>query len=206
MSHRARGRVGPAELGDGKGEGVDLVSEGKGKALEEAERIRKDAPRELLFAAIGRGDRDLAAERMGRCDLEAADGNGNTALLWACAHGEREIARDLLDRGADLTARNAGGWGAMLCAAANGRAEIIEELLSRGLDPRGAKDGGVSAGALAAARGFAGALEALWRGGWRWQEEESREGWRPESEALLENLEIAKSAAESGRPGARRGL
>lgn len=185
--------------------------------------MREHEPRRELFFAIEQGDRAEAARLLDSCPrlLEWAEPSGKTPLLMAALTGEREIALDLLERGANAQARDRMGWGALRGAAAADAAELVEDLARRGLwadgeerwegpapepdDEWEASYPKKSVGAMAAREGRLRALEALCRLGWRW-EEEDRKGWRPESEALLERLRLEESAPEAAKAGARRGL
>ena len=57
-----------------------------------------------------------------------------TALQWAVLQGRTEVARLLLDRGADVNAVNDLGGTALQIAAWHGHAEIVRLLLERGAD------------------------------------------------------------------------
>lgn len=77
-------------------------------------------------------------------DLEAvASTFGNvTPLHSACASGERESARILLEAGADPNVRQQGGFTPLHAAAQNGDEELARLLLGRGADPETATDDG----------------------------------------------------------------
>ena len=77
-------------------------------------------------------------------DLEAvASTFGNvTPLHSACASGERESARILLEAGADPNIRQQVGFTPLHAAAQNGDEELARLLLARGADPEAATDDG----------------------------------------------------------------
>ena len=77
-------------------------------------------------------------------DLEAvASTFGNvTPLHSACASGERESARILLEAGANPNVRQQGGFTPLHAAAQNGDEELARLLLDRGADPEAATDDG----------------------------------------------------------------
>jgi ankyrin repeat protein len=58
--------------------------------------------------------------------------DGETALMYACKNGHRDVAELLLDRGADVGQAQQGGWTALMLARAKAHADVIELLLSRG--------------------------------------------------------------------------
>jgi ankyrin repeat protein len=77
-------------------------------------------------------------------DLEAvASTFGNvTPLHSACASGERESARILLEAGADPNARQQRGFTPLHAAAQNADEQLARMLLERGADPEAATEDG----------------------------------------------------------------
>jgi ankyrin repeat protein len=69
--------------------------------------------------------------------LEAADAQGNTALLKCCATLPAKssyglaVVKNLLEHGADLEARNQEGSTPLIVAAAKGHADVLKVLLER---------------------------------------------------------------------------
>ena len=57
-----------------------------------------------------------------------------TALIFAASENRLEIARLLIDRGADLNALGKNGWTALGCAAAEGYGDMIDLLIGKGAD------------------------------------------------------------------------
>lgn len=93
------------------------------------------------FRAAKKGD--LAALRkLLRADpslVHARDKEGSTPLHWAAWRGQAEVARLLLEAGADVSARNQNThWGTTpLHAAAHGnQAAVVQLLLANGADTR----------------------------------------------------------------------
>jgi uncharacterized protein len=80
-------------------------------------------------------------------DLEAVSPTFGdvTPLQSACASGERESARILLEAGADPNVRQQGGFTPLHAAAQNGDEELARLLLAHGADPGAATDDGRTA-------------------------------------------------------------
>lgn len=69
-------------------------------------------------------------------DLDAAQGDGMTALHWAAEQGHAEMARTLVEAGAGLSlTTRLGDYTPLQVAARGGHAEILEILLEAGADP-----------------------------------------------------------------------
>jgi ankyrin repeat protein len=60
---------------------------------------------------------------------------GLTPLMFAARHGHAEIARTLVDAGADVNARNPDGLTALIIAVINDRLDTAGVLLDKGADP-----------------------------------------------------------------------
>jgi len=90
---------------------------------------------EVADAAM-RGDtaavRALVAQR---ADVNAAQGDGATALHWAAYRGDKELADMLIRAGASVKAANREGATPLWLASVNGDAAIISVLLAAGADP-----------------------------------------------------------------------
>src|SRR5687767_13975433 len=68
-------------------------------------------------------------------DVNAAQGDGMTALHWAAQRGNAELARLLLDSGASLTAgTRIGHYTPLHVAARAGHADVVRVLLDKGAD------------------------------------------------------------------------
>ena len=84
-------------------------------------------------------DRD-ALRPVGGADLNGADvnapeGDGTTALMWASHRNDLESVERLIRAGADVNAANDLGATALWAASQNGSAEVVEMLLAAGADP-----------------------------------------------------------------------
>ena len=69
---------------------------------------------------------------------------GQSALMWAVAYNHPEIARLLLERGADAHARSANGFTPLLFAAQQGNLESARILLAAGADVNEAAPDGIA--------------------------------------------------------------
>lgn len=70
-----------------------------------------------------------------RADVNAPEGDGSTALLWAAYHSDVEMVRALIAAGAKVDAFNHYGMTPLLQASRAGDTEIIEALLKAGANP-----------------------------------------------------------------------
>src|SRR5205085_5417689 len=90
-----------------------------------------------LLAACRRAEPSEAAELLARgASVESRlRGSGWTPLICACACGNAETARVLLDAGADPSAAAADGRTPLHFSAQLGDLDLIRLLLARGADP-----------------------------------------------------------------------
>ena len=86
-------------------------------------------------------------------DLRSINAMANTALHAALAGKRTQVAKILLDAGADANATQHGGWTPLHSAAASGDREAIDLLLARGAKAQMANDAGVTPAAFARERG-----------------------------------------------------
>jgi ankyrin repeat protein len=95
-------------------------------------------------------------------DVNAAQGDGMTALHWAARKGDAELVPMLLAAGANVRATTRlGGYTPLLMAAELGHARSIEALIAAGADPKGTSANGVTPLMLASAAGQPDAITAL---------------------------------------------
>ncbi len=93
------------------------------------------APGVSLVEAAQKDDRAAALGQIARhADVNAANGEGSTPLLWAAHNGDIELARALIAAGADANKANALGARPMSEAATNGDAAMLKALLDGGAD------------------------------------------------------------------------
>ena len=105
--------------------------------------------------AAQRGDTDAVRELLqSGGDVNAAHGDGMTALHWAAQRGDVELAQMLLYAGANVqaTTRN-GAYDPLLIASKYGHASMIVTLMKGGADANRRTENGTPALHLAAASG-----------------------------------------------------
>jgi ankyrin repeat protein len=108
-------------------------------------------------------------------EVNAAEPDGGTALLWAARIDDLEIADLLIKAGADAKAKNRYGVSPLSLACTNGSAAMIEKLLTAGADPNAALPEGESPLMTAARTGKADAVQALIKHG---ANVNAKEEWR----------------------------
>ena len=101
-----------------------------------SQNARDRATALAVLIACRSGDADALG---GLLEFEAVDLNraseaGLTPLMHACAGGHADVARMLIDAGADIDGRDAFGWTALHHAAANDRSAVVGVLLSNRCD------------------------------------------------------------------------
>lgn len=115
--------------------------------------------------AAMRGDADAVRGLLARgADVNAAQGDGMTALHWSARNGDPSLVRLLLDAGADVHAgTRIGRYTALHMAGEVGAGEVVALLLAAGADPMARVDVAGSPTPLhfAAASGSVRAVEAL---------------------------------------------
>jgi ankyrin repeat protein len=126
-------------------------------------------PEAPIADAAQRGDLDAvrALVRSG-ADVNAAQGDGMTALHWAADRGDLELARVVLFAGANVEAgTRIGRYTPLHLAARQARREVAEALLAAGADPMArSTNSGATPLHLAAGSGDPGVVSAmLERGG-----------------------------------------
>jgi ankyrin repeat protein len=95
-------------------------------------------------------------------DVNAAQGDGMTALHWAARNGDLELTQMLLYAGANVkAATRLGGYTPLLMAADQGHASVIAALVAGGADVKAANALGTTPLMLAAASGNPQAIAIL---------------------------------------------
>jgi len=116
-----------------------------------------------LADAVQNSDRTAVRSLLAkRVDVNAAQGDGTTALHWAAFNDDREVAKLLLAAGANVkAATRIGAITPLFFACKNGSAPMIELLLKAGADPNSATETGTTALMMAASAGNPEALKIL---------------------------------------------
>ncbi len=95
-------------------------------------------------------------------DVNAAQGDGMTALHWAARQGDAETARMLIYAGANVkAATRLGAYTPLFMASQLGHATVIDTLLKAGADPKGTTSNGTTPLMAASASGKADAVKLL---------------------------------------------
>lgn len=126
----------------------DAASKTKVRAKESTSAVRPEGKSSAALAnAAMRGD--LASVRTllaAKTDVNAAQGDGMTALHWAADRGDAVMAQLLVKSGAKVTATTrVGNYTPLHVAAQKGQAAVIKVLLAAGADPNARTIGGSTA-------------------------------------------------------------
>ena len=78
-------------------------------------------------------------------DLEAKDGDGDTALVGAATRGQLDVVKCLVELGADLEAKDGDGRTALMMAASWGELDVVKFLVEHGADVNAKGEGGRTA-------------------------------------------------------------
>ncbi len=129
-------------------------------ALTVALGAQSSAP--VADAAMG-GDRAAVKTLLQQgSDVNAAQGDGMTALHWAAMKNDAELAQMLIYAGANVKATTRlGGNTPLVIATRNGNAPVVAVLLKAGADPKAATSTGTTPLMLASASGSVDAVKAL---------------------------------------------
>jgi ankyrin repeat protein len=117
----------------------------------------------LVVDAAMRGDRDAVRSLLKQgADVNAAQGDGMTALHWAAMKNDVEMATMLLYAGANVKASSRlGAYTPLYLAAKNGNAAMVTALIDGGADVKAATGNGTTPLMVAAASGSAEAVKVL---------------------------------------------
>ena len=151
----------------------------------------------ILHAAAGApvadaamdGNRDAVKALLKQAaDVNAAQGDGMTALHWAAIKNDAELVQTLLYAGANAKATTRiGAYTPLLLAAKSGNADVIEPLVKAGADVNAATSNGTTALMFAAASGNVAAVQALLERGADVNAKESVRGLTPAMFAAASN-------------------
>lgn len=147
------------------------------------------APDSPVADAAMRGDVDEVRVLLrAGADVNAAQGDGMTALHWAAMSGSVGLAEVLVYAGANLEAQTRlGGFTPLLVASQAGSAEMVQKLLGAGADANTTTSTGETALHFAAASGNPAAIAALVAHGADVNAGESTKGQTPLMFAAADN-------------------
>jgi uncharacterized protein len=124
---------------------------------------RAEQSRSAVADAAQRGDRAAVKVLLkDAADVNAAQGDGMTALHWAALTGDAELAQMLVYAGANVKAvTRLGGYTPLFLAAREGKSLAIPVLVKAGADPKQATATGTTALMVAAQSGNVATVQAL---------------------------------------------
>jgi ankyrin repeat protein len=116
-----------------------------------------------LSEAAMQGDKEAVRSLLKqRGDVDAAQGDGTTALHWAAFRDDLEMAKMLLAAGANVkAATREGAITPLFMACTNGNAAIVEALLNAGAGPNSVNANGTTALMTSAASGSVDAVKVV---------------------------------------------
>jgi ankyrin repeat protein len=142
--------------------------------------LQAAAPAAVADAAMKRDREAVRALLKNGEDVNAAQGDGMTALHWAARNGDLELTQMLLYAGANVKATTRlGGYTPLLMAADQGHATVIAALVSGGADVKAANALGTTPLMLAAASGNPQAVTILVENGAEIEAKEKTFGQTP---------------------------
>src|SRR5436190_23283981 len=105
--------------------------------------------------AAARGDRDtVKALLKNAADVNAAQGDGMTALHWAAMNGDADLAQMLIVAGANVKATTRlGTYTPLFLASQQGHPAVVQALIKAGADVKAGTPNGTSPLMVAAASG-----------------------------------------------------
>ena len=147
------------------------------------------APSAAVADAAMQGNRDAVRVLLKQAaDVNAAQGDGMTALHWAAMKDDAELVQTLLFAGANVRATTRiGSYTPLILAAKSGSASVIAPLLKSGADANSATSNGTTVLMLAAASGNTDAVGLLIEGGAKVNEKEPVRGLTPTMFAAASN-------------------
>lgn len=158
------------------------------------------APAPVADAAMSRDREAVKTLLKGGADVNAAQGDGMTALHWAARNGDAELTQMLLFAGANVKATTRlAGYTPLMMAAEQGHATVIANLLSGGADAKAANALGTTPLMLAAGSGNAQAVTTLVENGGEIEAKEKTFGQTPLMFAASSNrLDAIKALVKAG--------
>jgi ankyrin repeat protein len=112
--------------------------------------------------AVAAGDIRKLETLIGQgADVNAANKEGETALMVAGLEGRFDVAKLLVEKGADVNAKDSVGANALHYAALGGSLDIIKYLVEKGADTRARTKYGDTAASISEMKGRRDAAEFL---------------------------------------------
>src|SRR5687767_2566478 len=157
-------------------------------------------PAPVADAAMKRDREAVRALLKNGDDVNAAQGDGMTALHWAARNGDLELTQMLLYAGANVKATTRlGGYTPLLMAADQGHAGVIAALVAGGADVKASNALGTTPLMLAAASGNPQAVTILVENGAEIEAREKTFGQTPLMFAASNNrVEAVKALIKAG--------
>ncbi|HEX6217624.1 MAG TPA: ankyrin repeat domain-containing protein, partial [Vicinamibacterales bacterium] len=109
--------------------------------------IGVNAAESPIADAAARGDREAVKALLKKAaDVNAAQGDGMTALHWAAMHGDSDLAQMLIVAGANVRATTRlGTYTPLYLASQKGHAAVIQALIAAGADVTAGTPNGTTA-------------------------------------------------------------
>lgn len=124
--------------------------------------VSTPADTRVADAAMHGDQTTVAALLKAGADVNGAQGDGMTALLWAAEKNDTGLAKTLIGAGAKVNAATANGhYTPLFLASKNGNADLVQALLKSGADAKAVATTGTTPLMLAAASGSADAVNLL---------------------------------------------
>lgn len=157
-------------------------------------------PAPVADAAMARNREAVKALLKSGADVNAAQGDGMTALHWAARAGDLELAQMLLYAGANVKATTRlGAYTPLMMAADQGHAPVIAALLAGGADAKAANSLGTTPLMLASASGNPQAVTTIVENGGELAAREKTFGQTPLMFAASNNrVEAVKALIKAG--------
>lgn len=132
-------------------------------ALAAAMSLGLQASGSEIADAASRGDREAVKALLKKAaDVNAAQGDGMTALHWAAMNGDAELARMLIVAGANIRATTRlGTYTPLYLASQHGHAPVLQALIAAGADVSAGTPNGTTPLMVAAASGEVDAVKVL---------------------------------------------
>ncbi len=162
--------------------------------------VHAAGPAPVADAAMAKDREAVKTLLKNGADVNAAQGDGMTALHWAARNGDAELAQMLLYAGANVKATTRlGGYSPLMMAAEQGNADVIKALIAGGSDAKAANTMGTTPLMLAARSGNPQAVTTLVENGAEIEAREKTFGQTPLMFAVSMNrVDAIKALIKAG--------